>query len=184
MDRAGSSANRSQFTRTDDAGRFTVRDLPTGLVPLGFHYGKLIAQGKYLALRDADPLTIKLRPVPDAAQHQARSDAAKAARANRKPLALGTPAKGWESGAWSDGRSRTLADYRGKIIFLNFWGIWCGPCVHELPLLEKLPAQVRTARRRFPHDSHSRRDGEVRPQGPGNEKVIARLRLRRPAEER
>ena len=76
----GSYANRSQFTKTDDAGRFTVRDLPTGMVPLGFHYGKLMAQGKYLALRDADPLTIKLGPVPDAAQFQARSEAAKAAR--------------------------------------------------------------------------------------------------------
>jgi RNA polymerase sigma factor (sigma-70 family) len=137
----GSYANRSQFTKTDDAGRFTVRDLPTGLVPLGFHYGKLMAQGKYLALRDADPLTIKLRPVPDAAQFKARSDAAKAARANHKPLALGTPAPEWESGAWSDGRSRTIADYRGKIIFLNFWGIWCAPCVLGLPSLEKVRAK-------------------------------------------
>jgi RNA polymerase sigma factor (sigma-70 family) len=137
----GSYANRSQFTKTDTAGRFTVRDLPTGLVRLGFHYGKLMAQGTYLALRDADPLTIKLRPVPDASQFQARSEAAKAARADHKPLALGTPAPEWESGAWSDGRSRTLADYRGKIIFLNFWGIWCGPCVHELPSLEKLRAK-------------------------------------------
>ena len=39
----GSYANRSQFTKTDDAGRFTVRDLPTGMVPLGFHYGTLMA---------------------------------------------------------------------------------------------------------------------------------------------
>ena len=137
----GSYANRSQFTKTDDAGRFTIRDLPTGMVPLGFHYGKLMAQGKYLALRDVGPLLIKLRPVPDAAQIQARSAAAKAARAGRKPLALGTPAPEWESGAWSDGRSRTLADFRGKIIFLNFWGIWCDPCVQELPLLEKLRAK-------------------------------------------
>ena len=137
----GSYANRSQFTKTDDVGRFTVRDLPTGMVPLSFHYGRLMAQGKYLALRDADPLTIKLRPVPDAAQFQARSDAAKAARVNHKPLALGTPAPEWESGVWSDGRSRKLADYRGKVVVLNFWGTWCGPCVGELPLLEKLRAK-------------------------------------------
>ena len=37
--------------------------------------------------------------------------------------------------------SRTLADYRGKVVFLNFWGIWCGPCVGELPSLEKLRAK-------------------------------------------
>ena len=102
----GSYANRSQFTKTDATGRFTVRDLPTGMVSLGFHYGSLMAQGKYPALRDADPLTIKLGPVPDAAQFQARSEAAKAARDRTKPLALGTPAPEWESGAWSDGRDR------------------------------------------------------------------------------
>ena len=180
----GSYANRSRFTKTDDAGRFTIRDLPPGMVPLGFHYGKLMAQGKYLALRDVGPLLIKLRPVPDAAEFQARSDAAKAARADRKPLALGTPAPEWESGAWSDGRSRTLADFRGKIIFLNFWGIWCGPCVQELPLLEKLRAKYEPLGVVFLDDSHSRRAGKVRPQGPGNEKVIARLRRRRPQEER
>jgi RNA polymerase sigma factor (sigma-70 family) len=137
----GSYANRSQFTKTDDAGRFTVRDLPTGVVPLNFHYGKLIAQGKYLALRDADPLTIKLHPVPDAAKIQARSDAAKAARDRTKLLALGTPAPEWESGVWSDGWTRTLADYRGKVVVLNFWGTWCGPCLSELPSLEKLRAK-------------------------------------------
>ncbi len=136
-----SYTNRGQFTKTDDAGRFTVRDLPTGMVPLDFRYGKLMAEGQYLALRDADPPTIKLHPVPDAAQFQARSDTAKAARDRTKPLALGTPAPEWESGAWSDGRSRELADYRGTVVVLNFWGTWCAPCLGELPSLDKLRAR-------------------------------------------
>jgi RNA polymerase sigma factor (sigma-70 family) len=137
----GSFAIGSRFTKTDDAGRFTVRDLPTGMVPFSFHYGKLMAQGDYLARRDASPLTIKLHPAPDAATLQARSDAAQAARDRTKPLALGTPAPEWESGAWSDGRARKLADYRGKVVVLNFWGIWCGACLGELPSLEKLRAK-------------------------------------------
>ncbi len=137
----GSYANRSQFTKTDAAGGFTVRDLPTGMVPLSFHYGALMAQGRYPALRGADPLKIELRPAPDAAKFQARSDAAKAARDRAKPLALATPAPEWESGAWSDGQSRKLADYRGKVVLLNFWGVWCGPCLSELPSLEKLRAK-------------------------------------------
>jgi RNA polymerase sigma factor (sigma-70 family) len=137
----GSFAIGSQFAKTDDAGRFTVRDLPTGMVPLSFHYGKLMAQGDYLARRDASPLTIKLHPAPDAATLQARSDAAQAARDRTKPLALGTPAPEWEAEAWSDGRARKLADYRGKVVVLNFWGIWCGACLSELPLLEKLRAK-------------------------------------------
>ncbi|MCI5872621.1 MAG: cytochrome c biogenesis protein CcdA [Clostridiales bacterium] len=36
------------------------------------------------------------------------------------------------------GETHTLADYKGKIIFLNFWATWCPPCRAELPDIQKL----------------------------------------------
>jgi peroxiredoxin len=31
----------------------------------------------------------------------------------------------------------TLSDLKGKGVILNFWGSWCGPCLNEMPALEK-----------------------------------------------
>ena len=31
-----------------------------------------------------------------------------------------------------------LAEQRGDIIVLNFWASWCGPCIQEMPELDKL----------------------------------------------
>lgn len=37
-----------------------------------------------------------------------------------------------------DGEEVSLSDYRGKIVFLNFWATWCGFCDEEMPDLEKI----------------------------------------------
>jgi thiol-disulfide isomerase/thioredoxin len=42
-----------------------------------------------------------------------------------------------------DGSSLKLDDYRGKIIVMNFWATWCGPCLTEMPLFEKTIAKYK-----------------------------------------
>ena len=37
-----------------------------------------------------------------------------------------------------NGKSQVLSDYRGKIVFLNFWATWCPPCRAEMPSMQKL----------------------------------------------
>ena len=33
------------------------------------------------------------------------------------------------------GQLHHLSDYRGKVLLLDFWGYWCGPCIAEVPTL-------------------------------------------------
>jgi len=43
----------------------------------------------------------------------------------------------------STGGSRSLSDLKGKVVFLNFWATWCGPCRAEMPSMEALHIKYR-----------------------------------------
>jgi cytochrome c biogenesis protein CcmG/thiol:disulfide interchange protein DsbE len=36
-----------------------------------------------------------------------------------------------------DGKKASLADYKGKVVLINVWASWCGPCRTESPLLQR-----------------------------------------------
>ena len=42
-----------------------------------------------------------------------------------------------------DGRKVEIKDFKGKVIFLNFWATWCGPCKEEMPSMEVLYQQFK-----------------------------------------
>jgi peroxiredoxin len=60
--------------------------------------------------------------------------------AEARPLAVGADAPGFSAVRVAGGAPgmRTLSDYRGKVILLNVWATWCGPCRAEMPSIQAL----------------------------------------------
>ena len=54
-----------------------------------------------------------------------------------EPLVVGKEAPDFQLPDLNDKQLR-LSDYRGKVVFLNFWATWCKPCREEMPSMEVL----------------------------------------------
>lgn len=117
----GPDAGRRLYQRaTDDLGAGRVRDA---------------AVGQYL-LGKVESERADIRPLlPEFRAHNRDSTIARALRqAVRSHLALasGQPAPGFTL-LDASGKKVALADFRGKVVYLDFWATWCAPCLAEMP---------------------------------------------------
>jgi peroxiredoxin len=119
---------------TDDHGEVVIHDLPIGKVQLAAMFGHEYANTE-VAVREDDKqvvlATVRLRP-----QFEAESGA---------PIAHGEPAPPLEIAAWTDGKSRSLENFRGRLVVLYFWNSAEEGCDQELAIIDNL-------RQRFAED--------------------------------
>lgn len=52
-------------------------------------------------------------------------------------LAVGEAAPDWKLED-AEGKTHSLSAYRGKVLVLDFWATWCGPCTEVMPRMQKL----------------------------------------------
>lgn len=53
----------------------------------------------------------------------------------------GAPAPGFRLQPFASAQPVSLADYKGKVVLVDFWASWCSPCRQSLPLYDKLATE-------------------------------------------
>lgn len=87
---------------------------------------------------DGDAVLAQLNPAPDRVGDGPRL-MGQVAYFRLVDRPVDPPAVVWRT---LDGDQISLTDYKGKVVLLNFWATWCGPCMEELPSIDNVAAQL------------------------------------------
>ena len=97
-------------------------------------------QDDVVAERGGDATSAPISDLAPVASHTGASDdeqGGAACEANAKPANLDFTMKDL------DGKDVSLSSFKGKVILLNFWATWCGPCKAEIPGFVELQDKYR-----------------------------------------
>jgi thiol-disulfide isomerase/thioredoxin len=108
---------------TDERGEFVIENIPLEEFELTVYAEKMTPEKLIVSARDSQTIEIELEAGDDPA--------------DRVPLAVGAalPAVALKG---LDGKPIDLKSYAGRVLVIDFWATWCGPCLTELPKLTEV----------------------------------------------
>lgn len=66
-----------------------------------------------------------------------------AVNAQAHDIVPGTAAPNCKLAALGNGADHDLGQYKGKVLYVDFWASWCGPCAQSFPFMNKLDNELR-----------------------------------------
>jgi thiol-disulfide isomerase/thioredoxin len=111
------------IAKSDEHGRCLLQDLAAGPLHFRVNYGDKRADADVtVASPSASEAPRVVRLAPISSQQDTRPPVPPFPR-------LGEAAPEWTIREWTDGKERTLASLRGRVVVLDFWSLGCTPCL-------------------------------------------------------